>query len=598
MQASRSLVHRVADWAAEKPDAKALLAKVAGEWRSWTWADYHADLRAVAKGLMVRGHQPGECVALLGDNRAEWVLCELGIMAARGIPAPIYTTNTDEQTRFIVDHSEARVVICDKQEQLEKLLRCLPAGGRVTTLVTMDDLPNADARVISLSTLMEEGRAARDAPLDARIDAITDTETALLIYTSGTTGTPKAVQLDHGQMMGVAAAIMARMPPLAQPGGYRVVSYLPLCHVAEQIFTAFFHLHSGGEVAFCPSMTQLKDYLVEVRPTLFLGVPRVWEKFQAALEARLSSGSALSRKLAAWALATELSAFRAEQASGRPVSTLSRRIANALVIDKIKRGLGLDQLVAAATGAAPIRQGTLEFFASLGVIIYEAYGMSETTGVATCSHLGRPVFGSVGEPLEGVQLSIAADGEILLKGRTMTRGYLRQPDLTAELIDAEGWLHTGDLGAVDPTGNLRITGRKKDILITAGGKNVAPARMEALIQAIPGVGQVVVVGDRQPYLAALITVDPEALDSLKAKLGSAAPTVAALGREPAFLAWLQQRIDAACNDQVARYETIKRFAVLPTDFSVEGGELTPTLKLKRDVIAEKYAQDIAGLYAR
>jgi long-subunit acyl-CoA synthetase (AMP-forming) len=596
MTEPHTLVHQLAHWATATPDAVAIAGTDGRSQREWTWAQYLADVRRIAKGLLALGVAPGECVALVGDNRPGWVLCEMGIMAVRGIPAPIYTTNTAAQVAFIIDHSQARVAICDKQVQLDKYLACLSEDSAVEHIVVMDDLSSDDPRVLTLAALMDRGDAQSDESLDDGLQALAVDETALLIYTSGTTGTPKAVQLDHQQMMGVASALVGQVPPL-RTAGYRAVSYLPLCHVAEQLFTIFLHLDTGGHVTFCPDIKQLKDHLVAARPTVFLGVPRVWEKFQAALTANLAAAPPVKARLAAWAMATEQASFEREVASEASVSTLSRRLANKLVISKIKEKLGLDRIVVAATGAAPISRSTLDFFASLGLVVHEAYGMSETTGVATMTKYGRPRFGAVGQPLPSVQLRIADDGEILLKGPGMTRGYLRQPNKTAELLDEDGWLHTGDLGAIDPHGDLRITGRKKDILITAGGKNVAPAEMEAHIQPIVGVAQVVVVGDQQPYLAALITADGEALEQVNALLGTTATTVAELAADARFEKHVREGIESGCNTIVARYQTIKRFKLLPGEFTVDGGELTPTMKLKRNIITKKYAADIEALYA-
>ena len=598
MTERRTLVDQLAGWADKTPDQKAIATKVKGEWDSLTWKEYWTAARETAKGLIALGHEVGDCVAIVGNNRSEWVICQFGIMAARGVPAPIYATNTEEQTAYIVKHSRSKVAFCDNQAQLDKYKTCLDQGlMEIDKIVTMDEIDDDDERVMSLSALRALGREADDAELDKRFDELTDDETALLIYTSGTTGVPKAVTLDHGAMVVIGDSIVELMTPFQSPGNYRAVSYLPLCHVAEQLFTNICHLRTGGEVYFCPDLKQIKEYLLDVRPTFFLGVPRVWEKFQAALEAKLAETGGLNGWLVGWAREKELASFKEEMATGRPVTGVFRNFAQKIV-GRVRKKLGMDELLAAATGAAPISVGTLEFFASLGITIHEGYGMSETTGVATCNLYGKPRFGTVGKPLSCVTVKIADDEEILLKGRNMTRGYLHMPDKTAELIDEDGWIHTGDLGAIDDDGYLKITGRKKDLIITAGGKNVAPAEMESYIKQIPGVGQAVVVGDQQPYLSALITLDPEGLAELCSKLGIDNGGLEAVSKAEEVRAYLDERIKAECNEKVARYQTIKRFEVLPVEFSVETDELTPTMKLKRNVVNKKYADQIAALYTQ
>ncbi|MFH2008774.1 MAG: long-chain fatty acid--CoA ligase [bacterium] len=591
-----TLVHRLANWAETQPDKPALRTMAGEGWSTLTWSEYWTAVREVAKGLIALGHEVGDCVALVGENRPEWVITQMGIMAARGVPAPIYTNNTPEQTAFIVDHSRSKIAVADRAERLTKYREAQAAGlMKVEQLVVMQ-ASDAGDDAISLATLRAKGRDVDDAVLDQRLDELTADETAMLIYTSGTTGVPKGVMLSSGNMLAVADALFERWPVLKEVD-YRVVSYLPLCHVAEQAVTTFGLLLKGGEVYFCPDLTKIKDYLLAVHPTIFMAVPRVWEKFQAALEARLAEATGLKAKLASWALRTEGAAFEQELTSGRPANSFGRRMANKLVISKIKTKLGLDQLRLAVSGAAPISEGTLRFFSSLGIVIYEVWGMSETAAVATASQFGRPRPGTVGHALKGVELRIAEDDEVLLKGPGMTSGYLHLPEATAELFDEEGWLHTGDLGALDDEGNLRITGRKKDLLITAGGKNVAPAEMEAYISQIPGVGQVVVVGDRQPCLCALITLDPEGLQGLAAAAGAKAGSLEELAAQAAVREHLMREVETHCNDKVARYQTIKKIRVLPVEFTVDGGEMTPTMKVKRNVINKKYADDIAALYA-
>ncbi len=592
---STSLVAQLFDHAATTPEKVAMKAKVRGAWRAFTWGDYRDEVRAIARGLIALGHAEGECVALVGKNRPEWVFCEMAIMAVRGVPAPIYTTSTPEQVAFIVNNSRARIAIADDAEQLGRYRDCIAAGAMAAEVLVVMDALNAPGAV-SLDALKALGTDAFDAELDRRIATIGMEDLAVLIYTSGTTGTPKGVMLDHGNVAALVDAVRERYAVYFDENEYRVVSYLPLCHVAEQIFTVFAHLSTGGEVWFCPDLKEIKEHLLEAHPTVFLGVPRVWEKFQAALEAKLSQSTGFKAWLTDWARRTELAAFEAEARTGAPVGGLSRALANRLVISKVKGALGLDRLQLAATGAAPIATHTLRFFASLGIVIHEAYGMSETTGVTHVQPYRRPRFGTVGPALVGVEARIAEDGEICVRGRTMTRGYLHLPEQTAELFTADGWLCTGDLGEIGEDGYLRITGRKKDLLITSGGKNVAPAELEAYLQQIVGVAQAVVVGDRQPYLCALVTLDPENLGALRTLTNAPDADVATLAADPRVTAFLMAEAERLCNAKVASYQTIKRLRVLPVDFSVDGGELTPTMKLKRNVVSTKYAAEIEAVF--
>lgn len=598
MGVRHTLVHCIEHFAQEAPNRPAIYGKAAGGvWRSRTWSAYWSDVRAVGKALIGLGVKPGECVGIVGANRPEWVLAEFGLMACGAIPAPIYTTNTVDQVAFILAHSESRVAICDDKTQLDKYLACRERDEvKVETIVTMDTIETDAEGVISFDQLLEQGRAADDAELDKRLGALTGDTTALLIYTSGTTGTPKAVQLTHDGMRMMGRELAALIKDF-EYSNYRSLSYLPLCHVAEQLFTNFMQMETGGSVYFCPDLTKIKDFLPEVQPTVFVGVPRVWEKFEAALGARFAEAGGVKKLLLGWARKTELAAFKEEMKTGRPANGLGRRLANKLVISKLKAALGLDQLVIAGTGAAPISLRTLEFFASIGIVVHEGYGMSETSGLATVNEHRRPRFGSVGKLLNGVECRIAGDGEIQLKGINMTKGYLRQPEQTAELLTDDGWLCTGDLGELSDDGWLKITGRKKDLLITAGGKNVAPAEIEAHLKQIPGVSQAVVVGDREPFLCALLVLDAEGLGDLTAKLGIQAETVAEAAAHPKVREYFRERIEADCNSKLARYQTIKKFEVLPVEFTVDSGELTPTMKIKRNVIKDKFGETISSFYA-
>jgi long-subunit acyl-CoA synthetase (AMP-forming) len=593
-----TMLSRIEGWAKSSGSEAAIHDRNPdGTWATSTWAEYWASARRVGKGLMALGLQPKDCVAIAGANRRDWVICQHGINAAQGIPAPLYTTLLPEQMAYIIENAQSKIVICDDQTQLDKYLSVAKGDSPVEHIITMDDLGSTDPRVITLAALMQKGVAVSDAELDARLDAVHMDDVALLVYTSGTTGLPKGAMLTHSGIDLIAQAVAEVFPTLLNTKT-RAVSYLPLCHAAEQGMTNFAGLIVKAETYYCGDLTQIKDYLIEVHPTIFLAVPRVWEKFEAALRGKLAEATGIKAKLASWARATELAAFKEEAATGRPVTSFSRTLANKLVISKIKDALGLDQLQVALSGAAPISVSTLEFFASIGLPIHEGYGMTETTAFASVQPYGRLRFGTIGKPLPGVQAKIADDGEIMLKGINMVRGYLRLPEKTDELYDEEGWMHTGDLGAIDEDGYISITGRKKDLIITAGGKNVAPAEMEGYLQSIPGVGQAVVVGDRQPYLSALIILDAEALPELEvAAQISGLSDVATAARNPDVKRFIEEEMQRVCNAKVARYQTIKKIKILPTTFSVDGGELTPTLKVKRNIVNEKYAKEIAAFYA-
>ena len=589
----------IAQQASKRPDRKALVeVDPAAGWVSMTWGEYWDAVRNLAKGLIGLGVQAGDGVALIGNNRRDWVISQMGISAAAAVPAPIYVTNTVDQLAYIVNHCRAKVAICDSQAQLEKYLAALDRGLiQLEHIITMDAIESDREIVVSLAQLIAASASESNDEVERRMSEAKPDDLALLIYTSGTTGVPKGAMCTHHGINAMATAFIETYPELLGFDPFRYVSYLPLCHVAEQIFTNFIGLRSGSETYFCADLSKIKDHLVAARPHFFFAVPRVWEKFEAALTANLLSATGVKAKLTAWARGVELQAVRRSIETGKDVDTLQRRLANKLVISKIKGAIGLDELFGAGSGAAPAARSTLEFFASIGLVIHEGFGMTETTGMATAQPLMRPRFGTVGRALPGVEIRIADDGEILLRGANMVPGYLHMSDETAALYTDDGWMRTGDLGALDADGFLTITGRKKDLLITAGGKNVAPAEMENHLQGIPGVGQAVVVGDRQPYLCAILALEEEAVPDLCRAAGVPVAPLAEVAGNQKVRAFLADRVEADCNSKVARYQSIKKFEVLPHMLSVDGGELTPTMKVKRNVINDKYKAIIDGMYA-
>lgn len=573
----------------------AMYASVDGEWQSISWSAYWQNVRRFAGALLDLDYQPGQTVTIMGNNCPEWVISDVGAMLARAVPAGVYQTSTPEQVSYIANHCEARVFVLEDLAMWERVAPVADELTHVELFVMARGAEQvADPRVISFDDFLMRGKKNLKA-VDKRMAEIELDDLATLIYTSGTTGPPKGVMLTQRNLAFTsreALGIVGNMT--SEDVG---VSYLPLSHIAEQMFTIHLPLTAGATVWFCDDISKVRDALLAARPTIFMGVPRVWEKFKVALEARLEEATGPKAKIVAWSRDVGLRAGYEELTKGYVGGTLGVQYAAAqrLFQSKLRAGLGFDRLKVAIVGAAPVGIDVLEFFLSCGVPIYEVYGQSEDCGPTTFNRPkpGWTKLGTAGRPFPNIEVRIADDGEILVRGGNVFAGYYKNPDATAETI-VDGWMHSGDIGEFDRDGFLEITDRKKDLIITAGGKNVAPQNIEKLLRQIDGVGQAVVIGDKRKFLSALITLDPERAPALARERGW--PTeLAALATNPAFIEHVQAGVDRG-NSELARYETIKKFALLPEDFTVESGELTPTQKIKRRVVNAHYAAQIQRFY--
>jgi long-subunit acyl-CoA synthetase (AMP-forming) len=576
-------------------DRPALRVKRDGIWRSTTWAVYERDARRVARALIGLGVDAGKGVALIGHNCPEWLIADVGAVFAGAVPAGIYTTSTPEQVRYVTHHCEAKVAFADTPDQVEKFVAEQDRLPMLEVVVQMlGPVGNSERgrlRILSWKELLRAGDGTSESLLEARLEAQRSDDLATLIYTSGTTGDPKAVMITHANIVWTAQAVLST---LRFDQNDVQVSYLPLSHIAEQMLTIHGPMAIGSVIYFAESVERLAETLKEVRPTVFLGVPRVWEKIQAKMMAVGATAPPLRKKMAGWARKIGLGAGFAEQ-RGAPRPLLFP-LAKRVVFDKVRERIGLDRARVCATSAAPISRDTLEFFLSLGIPILEIYGMSECTGPGTVSHPDRYRTGKCGVALAGTELKIAEDGEVCMRGPHVFKGYLKDPEATRAALDDAGWLHSGDIGTIDAQGFLQITDRKKDLLITAGGENIAPQLIEGKLKSVPVIAQAVVIGDRQRYLSALVTLDPERLASEAKAIGSSARTPKEAASCPVFRGHLQREIDRV-NADLARVQTIKRYVILPKELSVEGGELTPTMKVKRKVVNEKYKEEIESMYA-
>lgn len=593
MTAKRTVMQVFDDTAAKHANRPALKVKRGGSWKTWTWAEYHRDVKLAAKALIQLGLQKQTGVSIIGYNSPEWAIADVGAIYAGGFPAGIYTTNSPPQCKYITEHSDSVVAFAENAAQAAKFHEIWDELPKCKALVIMDDTTDEHDYAYSWSEFLALAENVDDDALQARVDGQDPEETCTFIYTSGTTGNPKAVMITHDNITWTAEAALSTIQGYAAVDQERVISYLPLSHIAEQLISLHFPVACGGCTYFAESLEKLGDNLREVRPTLFLGVPRVWEKIQAKMVATAAGNSAMKKKIAIWAKGVGLKGGYASQTGGD--LPFFYGLANKLVFSKVKEALGLDQCRVQITSAAPISKDTLEFFLSLGLPIMEVYGMSECTGPATLSLPTAYKTGSVGWVLPGGEIKIAEDGEICMRGRHVMKGYYKNAEATAEAIDADGWLHSGDLGKLEGK-YCYITGRKKELIITAGGENIAPNVIEGLMKGIPSVSQFVVIGDARKHLSALVTLDEEKINETLAASGSPAKTMADAATCDVFHKWMMAQVDEK-NGELARVQKIKKIKVLPADFSVDGGELTPTMKVKRKIVNEKYSAEIEAFYA-
>jgi long-subunit acyl-CoA synthetase (AMP-forming) len=571
-----------------------------GPWQTITWAQTRETALDLAAGLIALGLQPGERVAMMLPNRLEHVLSDYAAVHAGGVPVTFYATLAPDQITYQAADCDARIAVLDGADQLARWEPALAAQPGLLKVIVRDAAacPAGD-RFISWADFTALGaaqRAADPGPLEQRIGMVTPESPAALLYTSGTTGNPKGVVVTH-------ASIEYELASTVKAGNFmphvRWVSYLPLAHIAERMFTLYAAVRFANHTYFChDAATQLIGTVGEVQPTAFFGVPRVWEKIQAGIRALMAMEQDPAKQAAVTAaMATGLEYVRASEFGATADEELTARFAAAeeAVLKPVRSLLGLGQAEIVISAAAPLPPEVGAFFAGLGLRILDVYGMTETTGAFTANTMTQFRLGTVGRPLPGVELKLAEDGEILTRGPLNTPGYLNLAEQTAALIDADGWLHTGDIGTLDDDGFLRVVDRKKELIITAGGENVAPAAVENLLVEHPLIGQALAYGDRRPYVVALLTLDGEVAPGWAAARGISGGSLAELAAHPEVLAEVTAAV-AEANSRLARVQQVKSWELLPVEWTAESGELTPTLKLKRRIVHEKYADAIDTLY--
>jgi long-chain acyl-CoA synthetase len=563
-----------------------LVEEGGGGWSPVTWPEADELVRAYASGLLARGVRKGDAFGLLARNSLEWALFDyaFGLIGAVGVP--IYANSAPKDVGYLLRHSEAVGVLCEDAEQRAKVDEVADELPQLRHVLTYADL----------DALAAEGRAfaaERPTALDEASSSISEDDLFTIIYTSGTTGPPKGCMISHRNYYAMAA-VSDRMESHYRPDDVMLL-YLPLAHN----FGRLMHLsgaYVGFTIAFLPEPLRVGEALLEVRPTVLPSVPRVFEKVHTAVQARFDEATGLRRRLIDWSLpiGREVSRLHAE---GKPVPrtlALKHRIADRLVFSKVRERVG-GRLRLPISGGAPLAPEIAEFFDAIGIRILEGYGLTECTTAASTNRPERYRFGSVGPPLPGFEVRIDEDGEILIRSETVFQGYFKDPEATAQVLTPDGWLRTGDIGTLDEDGFLHITDRKKDIIVTAGGKNVAPQNLENDLKTSRYVSQALVVGDRRPYVAALITLDPEEISRWAAARGIAGD-VATLARDERVRELIQGVVDEV-NRERSRYEQIKRFAILSRDFTMDAGEVTPTLKLRRRAVMEHFQAEIDALYA-
>ena len=589
---AETILHRLQNNARTNPNNPAYYEKSNGAWKATSYGEYYNQVRQASRAMLTLGLDVGDIVTILGFNRSEWVIADLAIMQIGGAAAGIYTSNSPGEVQYIAHHCESKLIIAEDMGQYDKLNAEKENLPHLQHIVMMRGAEIADdSKVMSWDDFMAKGDETPEAAVDAALDKLEMDQLATLIYTSGTTGPPKGVMLSHDNLAWTASQSLGLID--ATPGD-RSLSYLPLSHIAEQMFSIHSPITAGYQIYFAEGVTKIPDNLKEVRPTIFFGVPRVWERFYNGVSAQLASAEGAKAKIAGFArgVGTKVTNLKNEGKSPSGLLALQYNVASKLVLSKVHAALGMDAARVMVTGAAPLPKQILEFFGSLDMRIQEVYGQSEGSGPTTFNQPNRTRFGTVGPNFPGMEVKINDDGEIIGKGRNVFMGYYKNEAATASTL-IDGWLYSGDLGEFDKDGFLNITGRKKDIIITSGGKNIAPKNLEAALTSLELVGSAVCIGEQKRFLTALVTLEPEAAQRFADKHGMDVGDVAG---SDLIKETLMAEVKEKVNSHFARVEHIRNFVILPNDFSVETGELTPTFKIKRAVVNNKFEKEIEACY--
>jgi long-chain acyl-CoA synthetase len=588
---------------AELGDAPMMRQKDLGIWRSYSWREVGTIVSEIAAGLVSLGFRPGETASVLANTSREWVWTDLAVLSAGGICNGIYPTDAAAQVQYLCQDSASSYLFVEDDEQLDKFLEvrdALPAIRKVVVF-DMEGLGElGDPQVIGLDELRALGRErlqAQPGLIDERRTTRGAQDVAILVYTSGTTGRPKGAMITHANLCAVLSGLSSSLFEGMPEGGERI-AFLPLCHIAERMIGEYIPIMRRSVTNFVENPETVFENLREVQPHVFFAVPRVWEKIYSQVMITLSEAGRLQKLAYAWAVSVGGRVAQSEVtgAAPGPWLALQHALANFLVLDNVRRMTGMSRVQMALTGAAPISPDLIRWYRSLGVPLREGWGMTETTAGGTVNPRKAPKAGSIGVPGPGLEMRIAeGTDEILLRGPNVIRGYLNQPDKTAEAIDAEGWLHTGDVGRVDDEGYFYITDRMKDIIITAGGKNITPSEWENQLKFSPYVTDAVVIGDKRAFLTAIIMIDQENVERFAQERDIPFSNYASLTRSPEILELIQSEVDRV-NKQFARVEQVKKFFLLDRQLTAEDEELTPTMKLKRKLVQTKYTEQIEAMY--
>jgi len=583
----------------ERGDKVALREKHLGIWRAITWRQYGERARHVGLGLVALGLRPRDVVSVIADNCPEWLYTDLGTLSVGGVTNGIYTTDSPAQIEYIVNDSGTRFFFAENEEHLDKILEVAGHCPQLARIIVfdMEGLHGfSDPRVMDFAALLELGArydAEHPAVFDAMVEIARPEDLAILVYTSGTTGPPKGAMLSHRNIMFQLG--QAEFLTEARPGDQQL-SFLPLCHVAERTFSVFNPLRTAATVNFAESVDTVPDNIREVAPAVFFAVPRIWEKFYSAVALRMREATAPGRLAYGWAIGVGMRVAE-HRLSGRQPGLglrLLHRLADVLVLDNVKRSLGLHRARATATGAAPIAPDLIKWYMALGIDMREVYGQTENCGLATAMPAQRIKLGTVGVARPDTEVKLSPEGEILLKGPHVFLGYYRNPARTAETV-VDGWLRTGDVGRLDADGFLTITDRMKDIIITAGGKNVTPSEIENLLKFSPFISDAVVIGDQRRFLSCLVMIDHETVAQFAQERNVPFTNFASLCRAKEVQDLIWSEIERV-NRQLARVETIKTFRLIEQILTAEDEELTPTMKLKRAFVNTKYKDVIDDMY--